>query len=83
MEIEEAQIGVRVRTTVPFAGIAPNTEGVIDEDYITGVMVAWDLPNSPLPEGYSEHNGCPMIVTGILRDGFDKDTELHFLQEVK
>lgn len=83
MNSEEAQIGARVRTMVPFSGIAVNTEGVIDEDYVTGVMIAWDLPNNPLPEGYSEHDGRPMIVTGILRDGFDKDTELHFLQRVE
>ena len=55
-------------------------EGLIDEDYGTGFMVAWDLPGHPLPPGYSKYDGKPAIQTGILRDGFDKRTELEFLE---
>lgn len=78
----EAQIGVRVRTLTAFSGVPQGTEGIIDEDYGSGMMVAWDLPDSPLPPNYKRHEGRPAIVTGLLRDGFDKERELHFLEIV-
>lgn len=80
MRINEARIGVRVKTLVDFSGVPKGTEGVIDEDYGTGVMVAWDLPDQPLPKDYSIHTGRPSFVSGILRDGFNKGNELHFLE---
>lgn len=55
----------------------------IDEDYGTGVMVAWDLPESPLPPGYRVYDGRWACVSGILRDGFDKDRELQMLKVVR
>ena len=82
MTPDEADIGTRVAALVAFSGVPQGTEGVIDEDYGTGVMVAWDLPGSRLPAGYRRYEGKPMIQTGILRDGFDKTTELHLLQRV-
>lgn len=77
------QVGVRVRTLVDFAGVPKGTEGVVDEDFGSGITVAWDLPDRPLPAGYREYDGRPAIQTGILRDGFDKATELHFLEAVR
>jgi hypothetical protein len=82
MRIHEARIGVRVKSLVDFSGVPKGTEGVIDEDYGTGVMVAWDLPNQPLPKGYSVHTGKPSFVSGVLRDGFDRKKDLHFLELV-
>lgn len=82
MKINEARIGVRVKSLVDFSGVPKGTEGVIDEDYGTGVMVAWDLPDQPLPIGYSIHTGKPSFASGILRDGFNKENELHFLEKV-
>lgn len=82
MRINEATVGTRVKSLVDFSGVPKGTEGVIDEDYITGVMVAWDLSDQPLPKGYSFYNGKPAFVSGILRDGFDKENELHFLEKV-
>lgn len=79
MTQDEAQVGVRVKALRPFQGVPEGTEGVIDQDYETGVMVAWDLPEHPLPEGYVAYDGKPAIATGILRDGFDKGNELQFL----
>ena len=79
MKREDAIIGKEVRSLVKFSGVPTGTKGIIDEDYGTGVMVAWDLPESPLPLGYKVHSGKPSSATGILRDGFDKTTELHFL----
>jgi hypothetical protein len=82
MKINEARIGVRVKSLVDFSGVPKGTEGVIDEDYGTGVMVAWDLSDQPLPIGYSVYTGKPAFVSGILRDGFDRKKDLHFLEKV-
>jgi len=82
MDKREAVVGTRVRSLREFSGVPKGTEGVIDEDYGSGVMVAWDLPDSPLPKGYKAHDGKPAVATGILRDGFDKDQELVFLEKV-
>lgn len=80
----EVKIGQRVRSLETFSGVPEGTEGVIDEDYGTGIMVAWDLPNRPLPPGYVSHNGKPQIAPGQpLRDGFDKETELQYLEVVE
>lgn len=43
------------------------------------LMVAWDLPDRPLPPGYRAYDGRPAVRSGLLRDGFDKDGELEFL----
>jgi hypothetical protein len=79
MTEQEAQIGVRVKALREFVSVPEGTEGVIDQDYGTGVMVAWDLPDHPLPEGYAAYDGKPAIATGIVRDGFDKASELDTL----
>lgn len=82
MNVNEATVGTRVKSVVDFAGIPAGTQGVIDEDYGSGVMVAWDLPDYPLQPGYRAHDGKPAFATGILRDGFNKTDELHFLDKV-
>jgi hypothetical protein len=82
MTQREAKVGVRVRSLRDFSGVRKGTEGIIDEDYGAGVMVAWDLPAHPLPRNYFRYDGKPAIQTGILRDGFDKETELEFLEPV-
>ncbi len=82
MTLDEAKIGTRVRALVDFSGVPRGTEGVLDEDYGTGVMVAWDLPDHSLPEGYAAYDGRPAIASGILRDGFDKERELNYLAVV-
>jgi len=81
MDIEKAKVGTRVRSLVQFCGVPRGTEGVIDEDYGSGVMVAWDEPDRPLPPGYSRHDGRPSFASGILRDGFGMD-ELDYLEVV-
>ena len=80
MEAEQARIGTRIRSLMDFSGVPRGTEGVIDQDYGSGVMVAWDLPDRPLPPGYRIHSGRPSAVTGILRDGFSKSKELVYLE---
>lgn len=78
----EAGVGARVRTLRDFCSVPKGTKGVIDEDYGSGVMVAWDLPDQPLPPGYQVYDGRPAFVSGILRDGFDKERELEFLEKI-
>ena len=82
MTEQEARIGTRVKTLVAFSGVPNGTEGVVDEDYVTGITVAWDLPDQPLPVGYRAYDGRPAIQSRLLRDGFDKASELHFLEIV-
>lgn len=83
MTQDEATVGRRVRAIHAFSGVPAGTEGVIDEDYGTGVTVAWDLPGRPLPKGYTRHDGRPAIAHGApLRDGFDKELELGYLEVV-
>lgn len=77
------KIGTRVRASRGFVSVPKGTEGVVDEDYGSGVMVAWDLPDRPLPKGYSKHDGRPAIASGILRDGFDREMELHWLEVIE
>jgi len=74
-------VGARVRTLRRFVGVPAGTEGVIDEEYHDGMMVAWDLPDSPLPKGYQRHDGRPAIQTRILRDGFSTE-ELMWLEVI-
>jgi hypothetical protein len=81
MLISEAIVGTKVKSLVDFSGVPKGTTGIIDEDYNTGVMVAWDLPDQPLPLNYRFYNNKPAFCSGQpLRDGFDKKTELHFLE---
>ena len=69
------RVGRRIKSKVDFSGVPKETEGVIDEIYNNqqGFMVAWDLPNRPIPPGYSRHDGKPVVVTGLLRNGFGLD----------
>ena len=82
MRTSEAIIGARVKALIPFVDVPVGTEGVIDEDYGTGVMVAWDLPGRPLPSGYRAHDGRSAVASRLLRDGFDKESELDYLRLV-
>jgi hypothetical protein len=78
----EAIIGTRVRSLREFFKIPKGTEGVIDQVYKIGqrygVMVAWDLPDRPLPTWppHPNYDGMPP-----MRDGFGED-ETHFLEVI-
>jgi hypothetical protein len=69
-------IGTRVKALRGFSGVPINTEGIVDEHYTAGVMVAWDLEDRPLREDYAEliRGGLkplPQAALGApLRDGF-------------
>jgi hypothetical protein len=82
MNLDQAKVGTRVKSNVEFCSVPLGTQGVIDEDYGTGVMVAWDLSDQPLPAEYRKYDGRPAIASGLLRDGFDKAKELKFLDVV-
>lgn len=85
LSLDEASVGNKVRCLCDFPSVPMNTIGLIVEDYGTGIMVAWDLSDRPLgnmtpkeiSEMYAVHPRCP------LRDGFDKETELDFLEPVE
>ena len=82
MTVDQACIGNRVRTLVDWPEVPAGTEGVIDEDYGTGVMVAWDLPNRPLPANYEKMHHLTALQLrglGILRDGFS-NKDLRYLE---
>jgi len=66
MKLEQAIVGTRVKSNVEFACVPTGTTGRITEDYGTGVMVEWDIPSNFKP----------------ITDGFDKETELQFLDVV-
>lgn len=95
MNIAEASVGTRVRTTVAWACVPEGTHGVIDQTYhdsdqCRGFWVAWDLPRYPLPAGYCQYDGKPACLSHILRDGFSAvpnkampNGELEFLDVVK
>lgn len=82
LSLNEAIVGAKVRCLCDFPSVPMDTIGQIVEDYGTGIMVAWDLPDRPLPamtpaeisEMYAINPKCP------LRDGFDKETEFDFLE---
>jgi hypothetical protein len=80
--LSESVIGIRVRSLREFFKIPKGTEGVIDQVYhigqYAGVMVAWDLPDRPLPRWppHPNYKGEPP-----LRDGFGED-ETQFLEVI-
>jgi hypothetical protein len=69
-------IGTRIKALRGFSGVPIGTEGIVDEHYTAGVMVAWDLPDRPLRADYAEliRGGLkpqPQWALGApLRDGF-------------
>lgn len=72
-------VGRRVRSLHAFSGVPAGTNGVIDAHYRIdddheGVMVAWDLPSHPLPTGYRLWDGRPAVASGLLRDGFGRNS---------
>lgn len=64
------KVGTRVRTNRDFVSLPKGSEGVIIEDYGSGFMVEW-INTKPDWRGQK------------LRDGFNKKTELQFLEEIK
>jgi hypothetical protein len=65
MRIDQVKVGTQVRANRSFVGVPLGTMGIIKEDYGSGVMVEWiDLEG----EGWE-----PLV------DGFDKQTELQYL----
>jgi len=75
--------GQWVKVNRRFVGVDEGTEGVIIEDYGTGITVAWDMPNQPYPSGKTPQQVAEMMAVNPqcpLRDGFDKVSELKYLE---
>lgn len=81
MTRDEASLGLRVRTRVSCAGVPAGTEGVIDEQTEARVVVAWDLPDRPLPPGYNAFRPRSPLRY-IAREDFQSDLELMYLDVV-
>ena len=82
---EDIKIGARVKSLTDFCDVPKGTEGVIVSDYTTGIMIAWDKLDRPYPKDKTPEEVGTMFAINPkcpLRDGFDKQTELHFLQLV-
>jgi hypothetical protein len=85
LNVLDMEVGTRVRSLRDFVSVPKGTEGLIDEIYPDGegCMIAWDLPDRPLPEGYERYDGRPQVAPGTpLRDGFSVP-ELTYLEVVE
>lgn len=76
---EQARVGTHVRTLVAWYGVPAGTEGVIDEDAKTGVVIAWDSPIQRLPEGYTSRSDPRFLTRNLLRSWFRKQ-DLSYLE---
>jgi len=75
-------IGTRVKTKVAWPSVPVGTEGIVDEHYgNSGIMIAWDLPDQPLPNDYIKFD-LNNQIRGIIRDGFS-ESETKYLEIVK
>ena len=78
-------LGSKVRSKTEWPSVPAGTLGLVDEHYQgmdgVGVMIAWDLSDRPLPDGYSEHDS-ENPIRGILRDGFSA-SEAKYLEVVE
>ena len=82
MEIDQAIIGQKVKSNRDFSGVPKGTDGLIVEDYNTGIKIAWDLPDKPIPKNKTPQEIAKMWAIQPecpLRDWFDKQTELQYL----
>lgn len=73
-------LGVRVVLTADWMGVKQGTEGIVDQYTKSmtheGIMVAWDLPDRPLPPGYRTFDWKEASYKGIIRDGFGRGQNL-------
>lgn len=83
MNESEIKIGQKVKNLQGFFQLPIGTIGYIVKDYGTGILVGWDLPQRPYPYIYTPNEVGEMFTADPrcpLRDGFDKETELQFLE---
>jgi hypothetical protein len=83
--MKEFVVGAYVKNKRAFVDVPEGTLGLIVEDYGTGFMVAWDLPNRPIPRYLTASQiGAMFAIDPMcpIRDGFDKKDELGFLELV-
>lgn len=83
MRKSDIEIGREVIVNRSFVGVESGTKGIIVEDYGTGITIAWDQPDRPLPEGLTPEQIAKLPAVSPecpLRDGFSKEDELHYLE---
>jgi hypothetical protein len=54
MSIDQAKLGARVRSTRDFVGVPRGTQGVIVEDYGSGITIRWDKEGEVLDDGFDK-----------------------------
>ena len=75
-------LGTKVKTKVAWPSIPVGTEGIVDGHYDNGgIMIAWNLPDQPLPNNYIKFD-LENQIRGIIRDGFS-ESETKYLEVVK
>lgn len=79
MTTDQIRIGQWVTNNVAFSNVPIYSRGIIDFDYGTGVEVVWDLEDWKIPENYMSMSVTERKKIRLLRDGFDKETELQYL----
>lgn len=82
MRKEDIKIGLQVTTNRDWPGVPEGSKGIIIEDYGSGITIGWDLPGRPYPHNLQPQEVAEMFAIDPLcplRDGFDKETELQFL----
>ena len=76
------KLGTKVKTLYGLSGVPVGTVGLVDEIYDGGVMIAWDLEDRPLPEGWV-YEGQWAAEPGVpLRDGFSEE-EWRMLEKIE
>jgi len=85
MNKSDIRIGREVKTNTGFSGVPEGTHGFIIEDYGTGITIGWDKPDRKYPRNLPPETIAQLPATDPqcpLRDGFDKETELQYLEVV-
>lgn len=77
---ETVRIGMRVRSLIDYSQVPKGSEGIIDEEYNGGFMIAWDIVQSSfrsvtLPKDYARwiltlDPTTPLVMQKAFRDKF-------------
>jgi hypothetical protein len=78
----ETEVGAGVLSTPACPYVPPGTRGVVDQVTDRALVVAWDLPENPLPYGYRAFDAQVVQDRRIRRDAFGLSLPHVFLELV-